>query len=109
MGLFGTLSRDPIKSTAAWAELALKNATSGDLDLARRDMKSVLNAMVSGRAGTPSFVIRGIADEEICSLSQLCVAILASEATSLNPNDIPDLQRKSQQQLLKYGVPEEFV
>lgn len=87
----------------------LQKVFKKDWENARLNKKNIFLTMANSRMGTKDTVIQGIQNEDINSLSELCVAMLVSEAVSINPSDIPHMQRKVQQYLLKSGIPEEFV
>ena len=98
----------PEKSTAAWAAKLFKGLSKEDWNYAMDNQQELFKEMLRWRQGTPSAVLQGVEDGSIDSLSRLCTAILVSEAIQVNPNDIPQMEKKMKGMLLKKGIPNDL-
>ena len=107
MGFFGFL--DPVKSTGNWVASMAKKITRGDWERARNDISPLLAQIVRTRPGTPESVEAAIYKDEVDSLSKLGTAILISEASSINPSDIPGIQSKISNILKEKGIPHDLI
>ena len=103
MGILDWFS--PERSTAAWAARLFKGICNEDWSFARENKRAIFEEMIQRRPGTPSPVMQGIREGYIERLSTLCTVILANEAIQVDPDDLPLIEQRLRDRLLRQGIP----
>ena len=103
----------PLEATAKWGAdcifVAAKSDWEQDWDKVRNDRRNIFLSMVNFRPGTDVRVKNAIQNGDLTTLTEVCAAVLLSEAISVNPNDVPEIHTKIRKLLLSKGIPEDIA